>query len=81
MARRRRGRVRIIRHAGELMGVCGVWSRLESMDGGSGGMSTRRWCCVRWAAIVSAGRRAADVRRPEKSAGVRLSSPAAGPKN
>jgi len=23
-----------------------VWSCLESVDGGSGGMSTWRWCCV-----------------------------------
>jgi len=23
-----------------------VWSCLESMDGGSGGMSTWKWCCV-----------------------------------
>ena len=43
-----------------------VRSRLESVDGGSGGMSTRR---------------AADGKRPEKSAGVRLSPLEAGPRD
>jgi len=58
-----------------------VWSCLESVDGGSGGMSTRKGCCVRAVANGSAGRKAADEKLPEKSAGARLSPPEAGPRN
>ena len=55
-----------------------VLSCLESVDGESGGMSTWRWSCVREDANKSAGRVAADEKRPKKSAGVRWSPPEGG---